>query len=292
MITVYRACSSSSSSNIRSLSFFQVRGVRRAPEVIVAAGGSDSLPRHHVLPIKQVACAQAFPASQASDHLDRKHRCNRSASHLILTVWTKSLHQSCRHSWKNLVPFLATSYNPGCMDELEILMVLGVLRWPAHLQLSSSASRGDCGVLDGWRGGVTCGYLYLKRLVGIGGEKLRIGNDQHLVVNGHRLNESTPGFRNVYEKNLELRPPGVKGHLNREMLQAFRFAGSTAKLSPVEHTEFEVPPGQYVVMGDNTASSADSRSWGSLPQENVFGSAWPVWWPVNPAWGSSLGNET
>lgn len=129
------------------------------------------------------------------------------------------------------------------------------------------------------------GYLYLKRLVGLGGERLRIGNDQHLMVDGHRLDRTTPGFESVYGRRFELRPTGVTGHLNREVLRVLRLPGSTAKLFPDGHTDFEVPAKHYVVMGDNSASSADSRSWGSLPRENVFGRAWMVWWPFNWAWG-------
>ncbi len=39
-----------------------------------------------------------------------------------------------------------------------------------------------------------------------------------------------------------------------------------------------VPPGHYLVLGDNTHSSNDGRMWGPLPQENVLGRALFVWW--------------
>ena len=34
-----------------------------------------------------------------------------------------------------------------------------------------------------------------------------------------------------------------------------------------------VPPGQYLMMGDNRDNSADSRVWGFLPHEQVYGKA-------------------
>src|SRR5450432_758718 len=40
--------------------------------------------------------------------------------------------------------------------------------------------------------------FYIKRLVGLPGEKVQIGNDRHLRINGERLDASTPHFENVY----------------------------------------------------------------------------------------------
>ena len=55
--------------------------------------------------------------------------------------------------------------------------------------------------------------------------------------------------------------------------------GMGARYFPDEKTEFPVPPGEYVVMGDNTLNSSDSRYWGSFPQENVIGRSFMVYWP-------------
>ncbi len=45
---------------------------------------------------------------------------------------------------------------------------------------------------------------------------------------------------------------------------------------------FEVPPGQYFVVGDNRDDSRDSRFWGGVPDENIKGKAVFVYWSWTP----------
>ena len=40
-----------------------------------------------------------------------------------------------------------------------------------------------------------------------------------------------------------------------------------------------VPKDSYFVMGDNSASSQDSRYWGYVPKKNVLGNAIMIYWP-------------
>ncbi len=42
---------------------------------------------------------------------------------------------------------------------------------------------------------------------------------------------------------------------------------------------WQVPEASYFMMGDNRASSCDSRDWGAVPRENLIGPVFAVYWP-------------
>jgi signal peptidase I len=122
---------------------------------------------------------------------------------------------------------------------------------------------------------------YIKRLVALGGEEVRIGNDRHLRINGKRLDASTPHFAGVYSFD-PTSPPmesTYSGHVN-ELVARQCNLGDLARYFSDENSKWIVKPNHYMVMGDNTVNSLDSRSWGDFPRENVIGKSFFVYWPI------------
>lgn len=132
------------------------------------------------------------------------------------------------------------------------------------------------------------GQYYIKRLVVLGAERVRIGNDRHLTVNGEHLNAAAPHFENVYSFDAAQLPEESKysGHVNEFVAQQAGYAG-LAPLFRDENAEFVVRPNHYMVMGDNTVNSSDSRTWGDFPRENVIGKSFFVYWPIGPQNGKA-----
>lgn len=92
---------------------------------------------------------------------------------------------------------------------------------------------------------------FIKRLVALGNDTVEI-RDLHLWVNGRPLTDP-PVFRQINYYN--------RGDYGQ--------AGKPAKV-PADHLFF---------LGDNSASSRDSRYWGFLPENRVIGKAFLIYWP-------------
>ena len=154
---------------------------------------------------------------------------------------------------------------------------------------ASQPKRGDVIVFKLPRDGETD---YIKRLIGLPGDKIQMIHGR-LYING-AIVERTPlppyamtdrfgrqGDVTHYEETL---PGGVK----HEIVELENDNG------PLDNTEvFEVPPGNYFMMGDNRDNSLDSRvspqqeGVGYVPFDNLIGRAEVIFFSVDegePAW--------
>ncbi|HRT58812.1 MAG TPA: signal peptidase I [Candidatus Paceibacterota bacterium] len=129
---------------------------------------------------------------------------------------------------------------------------------------------------DRWS--IPADQFYIKRLVGLGGERIQIGADRHLIVNGERLTASVPHFENVYsfDTNQAPRDSQYSGHIAGFGLAPFFEGKPDGVLIPKDH---------YLVMGDNTVNSLDSRAWGYFPAKYVIGKSFFVYWPITKRFG-------
>jgi signal peptidase I len=129
--------------------------------------------------------------------------------------------------------------------------------------------------------------FYIKRLVGLSGEHVQIGNDRHLIINGRRLDASTPHFENVYgfDPKQPPRESQYSGHVNGTVSQEYNLSLGVPPLFPDEKTVYVVPTNYCMPMGDNTCNSSDSRFWGAIPENYVIGKSFFVYWPLTKRFG-------
>lgn len=132
--------------------------------------------------------------------------------------------------------------------------------------------------------------FYIKRMVAMGGEKVQIGDDRHLIINGKRLDKNTPHFENVY--SFDPKQPPRESHYSGHVFRGYEELATPDRLAPVfveaPGNVVTVRPGHYMVMGDNTLNSFDSRAWGDFSRTNVIGKYFFVYWPFSDRWGWSV----
>jgi signal peptidase I len=111
---------------------------------------------------------------------------------------------------------------------------------------------------------------YVKRVVGIPGDRIHIRNKQ-VFRNGEKLNEPYTYFKteyiDSYRDNFPSEPNTRISEAAQEMLEKH-----------VVNNEIVVPPSSYFAMGDNRDSSFDSRYWGFVPRENIIGKPLIIYW--------------
>jgi signal peptidase I len=130
--------------------------------------------------------------------------------------------------------------------------------------------------------------FYIKRLIGLGGESIQIGDDRHLRIDGRRLDASTPHFEKVYsfDPNQPPMESHYSGHLNEKVFEHYNpFRSGLAPLFPDASVTYDIEKDHYMVMGDNTMNSLDSRTWGAFPAKNLVGKSFFVYWPLTDRFG-------
>ena len=87
---------------------------------------------------------------------------------------------------------------------------------------------------------------FVKRIIGLPGDRIVVEPQGFVTVNGRRLDES-------------------------DYIEPERRGGREDSLT--------VPEDSYYVLGDNRRSSCDSRSWGALAEDRIIGKVFAIYWP-------------
>ena len=154
---------------------------------------------------------------------------------------------------------------------------------------NNNPQRGDIMVFRFPRDNVT---HYIKRVIGLPGDVIEY-RQKRLSINGQVLDRqpdgdylplTNRGFGSIVDRYTQ----SIKTGLAEPMETEFSILMDPGRKS--RSVRLTVPEGHYFMMGDNRDNSLDSRSWGFVPEKNIVGKAFFVWfhWFNHPDGGLKL----
>lgn len=132
---------------------------------------------------------------------------------------------------------------------------------------------------------------YIKRVVGVPGDRVEYRN-KRLTINGERVETVEQGdflhperllYSKMYEEHLGERAHSIliEPDMPAYVPHVLNFPHRENCTYTTSGLACTVPEGHYFVLGDNRDASSDSRVWGFVPDENIIGRAFFIWFNFN-----------
>ena len=145
---------------------------------------------------------------------------------------------------------------------------------------------------------------YIKRLVGEPGDRLQMIVPDSIFTNGTDVRKGTPGIlhrnnlpitgKTAFDENRKrtenlAADPKAENPLKYPGYRAEGLLSNREILTVPQKDDPDNPTGlnAYFAMGDNSTDSLDGRAWGFVPENEIIGRAFVVYYPFTKRWGFS-----
>ena len=115
---------------------------------------------------------------------------------------------------------------------------------------------------------------YIKRIVGLPGESIKVKDGQLFINEQPLLREPIPDG----DKSSAMKAGGKNAFIERHDDRKYTIL-TDAKGDAINTPKQTVPIGSYFVVGDNRGRSLDSREFGPIPHDDIIGQVILNYWP-------------